>query len=95
MLRGSIFPFGTDHRGAGSKKRQAAELSELLASIVQSTDDAIISKNLDGIILSWNKGAERIFGYTADEVVGQPVTILIPQERLRRGISHSRTDQAR
>jgi PAS domain S-box-containing protein len=53
-----------------------------LASIVQSSDDAIVSKNLDGIITSWNKGAERIFGYTSEEAVGQPITIIIPQDRL-------------
>ena len=53
-----------------------------LASIVESSDDAIVSKNLDGIITSWNKGAERIFGYTAEEAIGQPITIMIPQDRL-------------
>jgi PAS domain S-box-containing protein len=53
-----------------------------LAAIVEGSDDAILSKNLRGIITSWNKGAERIFGYVADEVVGQPVTILIPPDRL-------------
>jgi PAS domain S-box-containing protein len=53
-----------------------------LASIVESSDDAIISKNLDGIITSWNSGAERIFGYPAAEAVGQPITIVIPQDRL-------------
>jgi PAS domain S-box-containing protein len=52
-----------------------------LASIVESSDDAIVSKNLNGIITSWNKGAERIFGYTAEEVTGQPITIVIPQDR--------------
>lgn len=50
-----------------------------LTALIESADDAIISKTLEGIITSWNKGAERIFGYTADEVVGQPVTILIPE----------------
>jgi PAS domain S-box-containing protein len=49
-----------------------------LSALIESADDAIISKTLDGIITSWNKGAERIFGYTADEVIGQPVTVLIP-----------------
>jgi len=53
-----------------------------LASIVESSDDAIISKTLDGIITSWNSGAVRIFGYTAEEAVGQPITIVIPQDRL-------------
>jgi PAS domain S-box-containing protein len=52
-----------------------------LASIVESSDDSIITKNLDGIITSWNKAAERVFGYTAEEAVGKPVTILIPTER--------------
>src|SRR3984957_15885431 len=53
-----------------------------LASIVNSSDDAIISKNLDGIITTWNAGAERVFGYTAEEAIGQPITIVIPQDRL-------------
>ena len=78
-----------------------------MASIVQSSDDAIVSKNLDGIITSWNKGAERIFGYTAEEAVGQPITIVIPQDRhdeertiltrLRRGerIEHFETVRQR
>jgi PAS domain S-box-containing protein len=52
------------------------------ASIVESSDDAIVSKNLDGIITSWNRGAERVFGYTAEEAVGQPITIVIPHDRL-------------
>jgi PAS domain S-box-containing protein len=52
-----------------------------LASIVESSDDAIVSKNLDGIITSWNTGAERIFGYSANEAIGQPITLVIPEDR--------------
>jgi len=89
-------------------ERRQAEVTQLrLAAIVESSDDAIISKTLDGIITSWNTGAERIFGYTAGEVIGQPITILIPPdrpneepqiiERLRRGerIDHYETVRVR
>jgi PAS domain S-box-containing protein len=52
-----------------------------LSAIVEDSDDAIVSKNLDGVILSWNKGAERLFGYAAHEVIGTPITIIIPRDR--------------
>ena len=53
-----------------------------LAALIDSADDAIVSKTLDGIITSWNHGAERIFGYTAEEAVGKPITIIIPPDHL-------------
>ncbi len=56
--------------------------SKLLAAIVNSTDDAIVGKTRDGVITSWNPAAERIYGYRAEEVVGQPMTILCPPDRV-------------
>ncbi len=61
-------------------RRQADEARFRLASIVQSSDDAIISRNLDGIIVSWNRGAEHVFGFTEAEAIGQPITLIIPSE---------------
>ena len=61
--------------------RESEERFRWLASVVESSDDAIISKDLDGIITSWNKGAERLFGHAAEEAVGKPITILIPPDR--------------
>src|SRR5499427_3179978 len=71
----------TERKQIEADLRQTEQQLMFLASIVQSSDDAIVSKNLDGIITSWNKGAEHVFGYTAEEAVGQPITIIIPQDR--------------
>src|SRR5208283_1527849 len=64
------------------KDRQLWQYQSRLALIVDSSQDAIIGKNLDGIVTHWNKGAERIYGYTAEEVIGRSITILAPPERM-------------
>jgi PAS domain S-box-containing protein len=86
--------------------RQVEGVRLWLAAIVDSSDDAIISKNLDGVILTWNLAAQRMFGYSEEEAVGQPITIIIPPElhneekeilrRLRAGerIDHHETRRA-
>ena len=86
---------------------QAHKIQNHLAAIVESSDDAIISKTLDGVISTWNQGAEHIFGYAAEEVIGKPITLLIPPthideepvilQKLRRGerIDHYETVRKR
>jgi len=63
-------------------QKEIGELNSRLASIVESSDDAIIGKDLNGIIISWNKGAEKIYGYEAEEVIGRSVSILVPSGRV-------------
>ena len=67
---------------AETAEKDAEELRGRLAAIVASSDDAIISKNLDGTIVTWNEGATRIFGYAPEEVIGKSITIVIPPDRL-------------
>jgi PAS domain S-box-containing protein len=62
------------------ERRQADDARNKLAAIVESSDDAIVSKNLRGIVMSWNGAAERIFGYKAEEIIGKPITLIIPPE---------------
>jgi PAS domain S-box-containing protein len=90
-----------------TQRKSDEEKSRLFTSIVERSDDAIISKNLDGIIVTWNAGAERIYGYTSEEMVGRHISLLIPNERpyelpmliddLRRGakIDHYETERVR
>lgn len=74
--------FGIERMRAEEARRSVERAAQQLVSIVESSDDAIVSKDLDGVITTWNKGAERLFGYTAQEAVGRSVTMLIPDERL-------------
>ena len=88
-----------------TERRQAEAARAHLAAIVESADDAIISKTMEGVITSWNRGAERLYGYTAAEMIGQPIARLIPPDladdfpmimaRLRRGerIEHYETQR--
>ena len=88
-----------------TERKRAEQVSSRLAAIVESSDDAIIGKTLDGIITSWNRGAQQIYGYSAEETVGKPISMLAPPDRyneipgilekVRRGapVTHYETDR--
>jgi PAS domain S-box-containing protein len=65
-----------------TERKKAEEAAQRLAAIVETSDDAIVSKDLKGIIKTWNAGAQRLFGYSAAEVIGKPITILIPPDNI-------------
>ncbi len=68
--------------GFAIERTRAQKARQQLVSIVEYSHDAIVSKDLDGVIVTWNSGAERLFGYTADEVIGKPITVMVPDDRL-------------
>src|SRR5712671_3172363 len=103
ILRSKVGIFAELYR----KQRNLEELNRTLAAVVESSDDAILSKDLNGIIATFNRAAEQLFGYKAEEVVGKPITILIPPDRqheepeilarIRRGerVDHNETVRRR
>jgi PAS domain S-box-containing protein len=107
--RGAVLVFRdvTERRRIEMEKRESSRVAHQLAAIVESCDDAILSKDLNLSITSWNRAAERMFGYTASEAIGQSVQLIIPENRLseeesvmrriRRGekVEHLETDRCR
>jgi PAS domain S-box-containing protein len=83
-VSGCVLVFRDVTRQRAAERDKAAQLAtaRMLAAIIETSDDAIISKSLDGIIQSWNAGAERLFGHTAEQAVGRHISLVIPPERL-------------
>src|SRR5437763_752964 len=78
-VEGTRFFIGIAHDV--SERKRSADMVQRLASIVESSDDAIVSTDLSGIVTSWNKGAERLYGYSAEEMVGLPIASVVPPDR--------------
>jgi len=82
VLKAKVTVFVDLFRMSERLKQQAVkEVQALLAAVVESSQDAIVSKNLDGVILSWNSGAEKLFGYKAEEAIGKHITLIVPLDR--------------
>ena len=107
MFQQKALAFDAESAERKYQQTRVEEIQARLAAIVESSDDAIVGKTLDGVITSWNAGAERIFGYTADEIIGKSVACLVPPDRrddvstildtVRRGerVDHFETERIR